>query len=86
VGHSLAASFGFSGIALIAILPFQLIKGISEHASLNPTAMELFELVEMGIVYVDTLLLLFVIVVYSILFIVEQWRAMSMVLGSSGKK
>jgi hypothetical protein len=63
-----------------------LIKSISEYASLNPTAVGLFEFVEMGIVYVDTLLLLFVIVVYSILFIVEQWRAMSMVLGSSDKK
>ena len=70
---------------MIAILPVQLIKALSKYASLSPTAVELFELVEVGILYVDALLLLFVILIYSMYFMIEQWRAMKMLVGSSGK-
>jgi hypothetical protein len=86
VGHSLAATFGFSGIAVVAILPVQLIGGLSKYASLSPKDMELFEYVEIGILYVDAALPLFVIVIYSVYFMIEQWRAMKVLLVTSGSE
>jgi hypothetical protein len=80
VGHSLAAVFGFSGIAVIAVLPVQLIRLLSTYASLGPDAVELFQMVEVGILYGDAILLVFVIAIYSIYFIVEQWRALATLL------
>jgi len=80
LGHSIAASFGFSGIAVVAIVPVQLIKLLATYAALRPEFIALFEMVESGILYVDAILLLFVIVIYSIYFMIEQWRAMRALL------
>jgi hypothetical protein len=74
--HSLAASFGFSGIALITILPVQVIRLMSTYTALNEKQIALFDTVESGILYMDAILLVFVILIYSLLFIFEQIRAM----------
>ena len=75
VGHSLAASFGFSGIALVAILPVEVVKLLSAYAAITPGHIALFETIESAILYLDAILLLFVIAIYSLYFVVEQWRA-----------
>jgi hypothetical protein len=74
--HSLAASFGFSCIALIAILPVQVIRLVSIYTIFSQQQISVFESVESWILYIDAMLLVFVIVIYSVYFIFEQGRAL----------
>jgi hypothetical protein len=74
--HSLAASLGFSGIALIAILPVQVIRWMSIYTTIHPEQVAVFELVESWILYIDAILLVFVILIYSLFFVFEQVRAL----------
>ncbi|WP_441237966.1 hypothetical protein [Bradyrhizobium sp. 930_D9_N1_4] len=84
VGHSLAASLGFSGIAMIAVLPIMLVRQIASYTTLAADKLKIFETVETAILYLDSALLVFVIVIYSIYFMVEQWRALRKLLKQEG--
>jgi hypothetical protein len=74
--HSLAASCGFSGLALITIIPVQIIKLVSLYRLFGAEEIAVFEWVESWILRIDAILLLFVIVIYSIFFIFEQVQAL----------
>lgn len=74
--HSLAASCGFSCIALIAILPVQVIRWVSIYTIFSQQQISVFESIESGILYLDAVLLIFVILIYSGYFVFEQGRAL----------
>jgi len=74
--HSLAASFGFSCIALIAVVPVQVIRLVSIYPIFSQEQMSVFESVEKWILYIDAMLLVFTILIYSAYFVFEQGRAL----------
>ena len=79
-GHSLASSLGFVGIALITVFPVHSVQLLSKQGMLHNSYITLLELVEGGILILDIALLVFVVILYSGVFAVEQWRAVKHIL------
>ena len=79
-GHSLASSLGFTGILLITVLPVHSVRELAKHEVLSGAHVQVFEWIETGLMALDVCLLVFVVVLYSGVFAVEQWRVVKKII------
>lgn len=76
IGHSLASSLGFIGIAVSTVMPVHSLKLISQYSQLSQAHIQVLEAVEIGLLALDVCLLAVVLAFYSGAFVVEEWRAL----------
>jgi hypothetical protein len=79
-GHSLASAFGFLGIVLTTVLPVHSVHALATFGLLDSVHITVLDIVEAGLMGLDILLLCFVVLLYSGVFAIEQWRAAKHIL------
>lgn len=85
VGHSLASSFGFLGIAVTTVLPVHSVQMLSKYGALSHAHVQVLEILEIGLLALDVVLLVVVIALYSGLFVVEEWRTLRRMVTAGSK-